>query len=87
MGPVTRRLTTLWQRQTHPPLVASPKPVQSAAMMFVKVKEPLRIGRRTLPPGTYVLRPSDVAGDSTSAQILNEDQTQLIATFSAALDN
>jgi hypothetical protein len=56
-------------------------------MMLVKVKEPLRIGSRALPPGTYVLRPADVVGDCNSTQILNEDQTELIATFSAAFDN
>ena len=87
MGPVTRRLNALWLRQTHPPLVAAPKPDQFAAMMLVKVKEPLRIGSRGLPPGTYVLRPADVVGDCNSTQILNEDQTELIATFSAAFDN
>jgi hypothetical protein len=87
MGPVTRRLNTLWQRQTHPPLVGAPKPGQSASRMFVKVKEPLRIGSTALPPGTYILRPSDVGGDTKSAQILNADQTELIATFSVALDN
>ena len=87
MGTVTRRLNALWLRQTHPPLVTAPKPGQFVAMMFLKVKEPLRIGSRSLPPGKYVLRPSDIVGDSTSAQILNEDQTELIATFTAASDN
>ena len=87
MGPVTRRLNALWLRQTHPPLAAASKPDQFAAMMLVKVKAPLRIDSRALPPGTYVLRPSDAGGDCNIAQILNEDQTELIATFSAAFDN
>jgi hypothetical protein len=55
--------------------------------MFVKVKEPLRIGRSALPPGTYVLRLSDAGENSNSAQILNEDQTELIATISTALEH
>jgi hypothetical protein len=54
--------------------------------MFVKVKEPLRIGRSALPPGTYVLRLADAGENCNSAQILNEDQTELIATISAALE-
>jgi hypothetical protein len=55
--------------------------------MFVKVDEPLRIGGRALPPGTYVLRLSDASENCNSAQIFNEDQTELIATISTALEH
>ena len=87
MGPVTRRLNALWLRQTHLPLTAPTRPDQLAAKMFVKVKESLRIGRSALPPGTYVLRLSDAGENCNSAQILNEDQTELIATISTALEH
>ncbi len=87
MGPVTRRLNVLWLQQTHLPLTAPARPDQIEAKMFVKVNEPLRIGRSALPPGTYVLRLSDAGENCTSAQILNEDQTKLIATISAALEH
>ena len=85
MGPVTRRLNVLWLRQTHLPLTPPARPDQLAARMFVKVKEPLRIGRSALPPGTYVLRLADAGENCNSAQILNADQTELIATISTAL--
>ena len=85
MGLVTRRLNALWLRQTHLPLTAPASPDQLAARMFVKVQEPLRIGRSALPPGSYVLRLSDAGENCNSAQILNEDQTKLIATISTAL--
>jgi len=87
MGPVTRRLNTLWLRQTHPPFAVPAKPDQSSVKMLVKLKEPLKIGTRTLPPGTYVFRLSDAGGDCNSAQILNQDQTELIATVSMTLHN
>jgi hypothetical protein len=85
MDAVTRRLKALWLRQTHLPLTAPARPGQFAARMFVKVQEPLRIGRSALPPGTYVLRMSDAGVNCNSAQILNSDQTELIATISTAL--
>ena len=87
MGPVTRRLNALWLRQTRPPLPPLARPDRAAAKMYVKVIEPLKIGSRALPPGKYVLRPSDAGGDCDSAQILNEDQTELIAIISSALDH
>jgi len=87
MGPVTRRLNALWLRQTQAPFAPPANPHQSSAQMLVKLKEPLKIGPRTLPPGTYVFRLSDAGGDCDSAQILNQDQTELIATFSTTLDN
>jgi len=87
MGPVTRRLNALWLRQTHPPFASPANPDESSAKMLVKLKEPLKIGPRTLPPGTYVFRLSNAGGDCNSAQILNQDQTELIATFSTTLDN
>ncbi len=87
MGPVTRRLNALWLRQTHLPATLPARPDQLAARMFVKVTEPLRIGRSALPPGTYVLRLSDAGENSNSAQIFNEDQTELIATISTALEH
>ena len=87
MGVVTRRLNALWLRQTCTPYFLSAKTGQPAAMMLLKVNEPLRIGRRALPPGTYVLRPSEAGGDRDSAQILNADQTELIATISSAVDH
>lgn len=87
MGPVTRRLNALWLRQTHLPLTALARPDQPASRMFVKVDEPLRIGGRALPPGTYVLRLSDASENCNSAQIFNEDQTELIATISTALEH
>ena len=86
MGPVTRRLNALWLKQTPLPLAAPARSGQLAARMFVKVQEPLRIGRSALPPGTYVLRLADAGENCNSAQILNEDQTELIATISAALE-
>ena len=86
MGLVTRRLNALWLRQTHPPHASPPNLDQSAAKMFVKLTEPLRIGTKALPPGAYVFRLSDAEGRCNSAQILNEDQTKLIATISAFLD-
>ena len=87
MGPVKRRLNALWLEQNHLPLAGPARPDQLTAQMIVKVNEPLRIGRSALPPGTYVLRPSDAGENCTSAQILNEDQTKLIATISAALEH
>jgi len=86
MGPVTRRLNALWLRKTHLPLTTPASSEQLAARMFVKVNEPLRIGRSALPPGTYVLRLSDAGENCNSAEILNEDQTELIATISTALE-
>ena len=87
MGLVTRRLNALWLRQTPLPLTPLARPDQLAARMFVKVKEPLRIGPSALPPGIYVLRLSDAGENCNSAQILNEDQTELIATISTALEH
>jgi len=87
MGPVTRRLNALWLRETRLPLHPPARSDQLAAKMFVKVKEPLRIGRSALPPGTYVLRLSDAGEHCNTAQILNEDQTELIATISTALEH
>jgi len=81
MGPVTRRLNALWLRETRLPLHPPARSDQLAAKMFVKVKEPLNIGRRALPPGIYVLRPSGAGEDPNSAQILNQDQTELLATI------
>ncbi len=86
MGPVTRRLNALWLRKTHLPLTTPASSDQLAPRMFVKVNEPLRIGRSALPPGTYVLRLSDAGENCNSAEILNEDQTELIATISTALE-
>lgn len=87
MGPVARRLNTLWLRRSQLTLAPRAKADEPAVRMFVKVREPLRIGRSALPPGTYVLRPSDVGGDCQSAQILNEDQTELIATINTASEH
>jgi hypothetical protein len=87
MGPVTRRLNALWLQQTHLTLTAPERPYQLATQMIVKVNEPLRIGRSALPPGTYVLRLSDAGENCHSAQILNEDQTELIATINTPLEH
>jgi len=87
MGTVTRRLNALWARQTPSSVVLPRRSDQFAAGMFVKLKEPLRIGSRALPPGRYVLRPSDPSGDRNGSRVLDEDQTELLATFSPAFDN
>jgi len=87
MGPVTRRLNTLWLRQARLPLTPPSNPDQLAVKMFVKVTEPLRIGGSALPPGIYVLRLSDAGQNCNSAQILNEDQTELIATISTSQEH
>ena len=55
--------------------------------MYVKVREPLRIATVVLPPGIYILRPCGGGADCTITQVLNEDQTELIATFSTELDH
>ena len=86
MDPVTRRLNALWLRRTRLPLTAPASADQPTAKMFVKVQEPLRIGRSALPPGTYVLRLSDAGENCNTAQILSEDQTELIATISTPLE-
>ena len=87
MTTVTRRLNALWLRQPDPSIACPAQPKQSAAKMFVKVTEPLRIGRRALPPGTYLWRLSDAGVDPSRVQILNEDQTELIATINSTLDD
>jgi hypothetical protein len=87
MSPVKQRLNALWLRQTCIPFSPRAIPDQYSAKIFVKVREPLQIPGGVLPPGIYVFRPFDVGADCDLVQILNEDQTELIATFTTAPDS
>jgi hypothetical protein len=87
MNLVKRRLTTLWLRQTRTPFSPRAKADQPTARMFVTVREPLQIPGMVLSPGTYLLRPLDPGSDCNLFQIFNEDQTELVATFTTALDH
>jgi hypothetical protein len=55
--------------------------------MFVKVREPLQIPGTVLSPGIYLLRLLDRGADCNLAGIFNEDETELVATFTAVLDH
>jgi len=87
MGPVKKRLDALWLREARPPFAPLVSPNQNSSRMYVKVRAPLRIPAVVLPPGIYVLRPHGAGAECTIAQILNKDQTELIATFGNELDH
>ena len=81
MSLVERRLTTLWLRQTRTPFSPRAKIDQYTARMLVKLTAPLQIAGTVVPPGIYVLRTLDRGADCNLAEIFNEDETELVATF------
>jgi hypothetical protein len=55
--------------------------------MLVRSTAPLQIAGTVLAPGIYVLRALDRGADCNPAGIFNEDETELVATFTSVLNH
>ena len=81
MNLVKRRLEALWLNQTRTSLSLGDNADPYPPGMLIRLREPLQIPGKVLPPGDYVLRSPQGRADCTLAQVFNKDQTEVVATI------
>ncbi|MGA9057131.1 MAG: hypothetical protein WB763_11530 [Terriglobia bacterium] len=83
MSLLKRSLTNLWRHQATTPNPPRPGPGQFPDRIVVSIREPMKISGTVLSSGRYVFRLLDPGAERDHVQIFNEDQTRLVATFTA----
>ena len=86
MSFLKRRLTNLWRHQATTPDPPRPGPPQFPDGIVVTIREPMKIPGTVLSSGRYVFRLPHPEAERDLVQIFNEDQTRLVATFTAVPD-
>ena len=80
MSLVETCLSKLGLRHSGPPFSLHAPSVQRTADMFIHLRQPMPMPGTVLPPGNYVFRRVRQGRNADVVQVLNEDQSKLLAT-------